>query len=892
MQRKPLSLFRIPSRSLLGGLLGFGFVVGDLSAAEKAEADKEQLSYWAYETPTRPPVPRSDDPFIRNPIDAFVLEGLESAGLRPNPEAPSNHLIRRAFYDLSGLPPTLKEIEDFCQVSDQDAACEVLVDKLLSSNRFGEKLASLWLDVVRYAETNAFERDTIKPFIWRYRDYVISAFNENKPYDRFVVEQLAGDELPNSDKDANVATGFMVLMQRDDEPADHEQAHSDMISDIVDVSGEAFLGTTMGCAKCHDHKADPILQSDYYSMMSFFDTIALSHLKSANKAWYDDEEELERERSEDAIAVAWKTVDTGRLDEFVKRSESPEAMIRMGYVENETRESKWQIFPELPEDPRWTFPSYQPVNYEEGLAPFSTDDNGFHVVFRSKEGKLPSKEIDYTSLPHVEKPLVLRKEFRLVSLPEQLIFYAQGRLLTDIDIFFNGVEVYSGEAVFRGAYLVIPFNAEEIGHLTTGKNIISIVVHPKDPKHGYWFDPGFYFNAVTPLPVNDLVVLNPDLIEDIYGEGFRQTIEPLVEERNHIFENPGKPYFSVNESRQVPAARIHLRGNVHAAGEEVPLAFPAVLRYSDSLEVPTQKSQDEQYKRTGTTGRRLAIAEWLTHPENPLTARVMVNRLWQHCFGFGLVPSANDFGVLGEGVSNQALLDWLAVEFVESGWDIKHMLRLMMTSSTYRMSVEAQTEALSVDPQNRLHWRHNARRLTAEEIWDTFLLLQGDLNLEMFGEWVRPKMPEAVLAGSSQPHSVWRETIGEAANRRAIYIHVKRSIQLPLLAAFDAPQRDATCPTRFATTVPTQALSMLNSERVNKVAKAFADRVSAEHDDLVGQVEAAYEIALGRQADAGELELLFELCADLEEEYEVDDSSLLARICLILLNLNETIYLD
>lgn len=892
MQRKPLSHWQIPIRSILAVLLGLGLVVCDLSAAEKEEVDQEQLSYWAYETPTRPPIPRSDDLFIRNPIDAFVLEGLESAGLRPNPEAPSNHLIRRAFYDLTGLPPTLEEIENFCQASDRDAAFEVLVNELLSSKRFGEKLASSWLDVVRYAETNGFERDMIKPFIWRYRDYVISAFNENKPYNRFVQEQIAGDELEDSDKDANIATGFMVLMQRDDEPADHEQAHSDMISDIVDVTGEAFLGTTMGCAKCHDHKADPILQSDYYSMMSFFDTIALSHLKSANKAWYNEEEELERERSEDAISTAWKTVDTGRLDEFVKRSECPEAMIRMGYVENETRESKWQILPEVPEDPRWTFPSYQPENYSEGLAPFSTDDHGIHVVFRSKEGKIPSKGIDYTSLPHEEKPLVLRKEFRLVSLPEQLIFYAQGRLLTDIDIYFNGVEVYSGEAVFRGAYVVIPFNAEEIGHLTTGKNVVSIVVHPKDPKHGYWFDPGFYFNAVTPLPVNDLVVLNPDLIEDIYGEAFRNTIEPLVEERNHIFENPGKPYFSVNESRQVPAARIHLRGNVHSQGDAVPMAFPAVLRFSDSLKLPTEQSQEEQYEQTKTTGRRLAIAKWLTHPENPLTARVMVNRLWQHCFGIGLVASANDFGVLGEGVSNQALLDWLAVEFVESGWDIKHMLRLMMTSSTYRMSVKGQAEALSLDPQNRLHWRHNARRLTAEEIWDTFLLLQGDLNLKMYGEWVRPKMPEAVLAGSSQPEKVWRETVGDAANRRAIYIHVKRSIQLPLLAAFDAPQRDATCPTRFATTVPTQALSMLNSERVNQVAQAFANRVAAEHKDLLAQVDEACKIALGRTADPNELEIIMELCADLKEEYALDDSALLSRVCLLLLNLNETIYLD
>ena len=298
------------------------------------------------------------------------------------------------------------------------------------------------------------------------------------------------------------------------------------------------------------------------------------------------------------------------------------------------------------------------------------------------------------------------------------------------------------------------------------------------------------------------------------------------------------------------------------------------------------------FTKNRTTGRRLAVAKWLTHSQNPLTSRVMVNRLWQPCFGVGLVPSANDFGVLGEGVSNQALLDWLAVEFMDSGWDIKHMLRLMLTSSTYRMSVQPQEEGLSNDPNNRLHWRHNSRRLTAEEIWDTFLLLAGKLNLDMFGEWVRPKMPEAVLAGSSQPKNVWRETFGESANRRAVYIHVKRSIQLPLLAAFDAPQRDSTCPTRFATTVPTQALTMLNSERVNQIAKEFAARLNTNSTSIEAQIEDAFKIALGRLPEADEKALLSELCADLKEEYEIPQTSLLARVCLILLNLNETLYLD
>ena len=865
------------------------FASASVQAELVAESDAGLPSekYWAYQAPTRPALPTLEHDFIRNPIDAFILEGLMAVDLKPNPRAPSRHLIRRAYYDLTGLPPSYDAVEAFNEQSDQISTWNNLVDQLLASERYGEKLASLWLDTVRYAETNGFERDSEKPYIWRYRDYVIKAFNDNKPYDRFVAEQLAGDELPDSDVAAKVATGFMTLMQRDDEPADRDQAHSDMISDIVDVSGEAFLGTTMGCAKCHDHKVDPIPQADYYSLMSFFDSISLSHLQQPNRAWYNEDDARAREQSANAVAEAWTTVDTDQLDEFVKKSKSPQPMVKFGHEKGEARETYWQLLPEVPSDPRWTFPSYVPRDYKLTRSPFSTPDAGVTVL--SREAR---QDEDFTPVLHVEGPVAMRHEFRLTELPEQLIFYAQGRLLSEIEIFFNGVSAYSGAAEFRGPYVIIPFSREQIRHLTTGKNVISIVVTPKDPKHGYWFDPGFYYNAVASLTVEDLVTLNPDLIGDVYGDSFQDRIVPLVATKKERFAKPGNRYFSVDEHPNAKPGRIHMRGSVHGEGPEVPMVLPTVFTEGAKIEGPSLEVQKAQFKKTKTTGRRLVLAQWLANEKNPLTARVMVNRLWQHCFGTGLVPTANDFGLLGEAVSNQALLDWLAVEFMESGWDIKHMLRLMMTSSTYQMSVQAQAEALSIDSQNRLHWRHNPRRLTAEEIWDTLLLVQGKLNYDFGGEPVRPKMPEAVLAGSSRPDIAWPETVGEVANRRAVYIAVKRSIQLPLLAAYDAPQRDATCPTRFATTVPTQALTMLNSERVNNAAKEFAAQLVNSHGDLNSQIIAAFKQALGRAPSVKEKVALLELSDDLDKIYSVSRSNLLERICLVLLNLNETIYLD
>ena len=878
-------ILEILSKVLCGAIFASAPVQAELIAESDAGLPSEK--YWAYQAPIRPALPTIEDEFICNPIDAFILEGLMAEDLKPNPRAPSRHLIRRAHYDLTGLPPTFEAVEAFNAENDQRAAWDNLVDQLLASERYGEKLASLWLDTVRYAETNGFERDNKKPYIWRYRDYVIKAFNDNKPYDRFVAEQLAGDELPDSDVAAKVATGFMTLMQRDDEPADRDQAHSDMISDIVDVSSEAFLGTTMGCAKCHDHKVDPIPQADYYSLMSFFDSIGLSHLQQPNRAWYDEADARAREESANALAEAWATVDTSQLDEFVKKSKSPQAMVKFGHVKDEARETYWQLLPEVPSDPKWTFPSYVPTEYKLSRSPFSTPDAGVTVLFREAR-----QDEDYTPVLHVEESVAMRHEFRLTELPEQLIFYAQGRLLSELEIFFNGVSTYSGAAEFRGPYVIIPFSREQIRHLTTGKNVISIVVTPKDPKHGYWFDPGFYYNAVASLSVDDLVTLNPDLIGDVYGDSFQDRIVPLVATKKERFAKPGNRYFSVDEHLNAKPGRIHLRGSVHGEGPEVPMVLPAVFTEGAKIEGPSLEAQKAQFKKTKSTGRRLILAQWLANEKNPLTARVMVNRLWQHCFGLGLVASANDFGLLGETVSNQTLLDWLAVEFMESGWDIKHMLRLMMTSSTYQMSVQAQAEALSIDSQNRLHWRHNPRRLTAEEIWDTLLLVQGKLNYDLGGEPVRPKMPEAVLAGSSRPDIAWPETLGESANKRAVYIAVKRSIQLPLLAAYDAPQRDATCPTRFATTVPTQALTMLNSERVNTAAKEFAADLADEYADLDAQIIAAFERALGRAPSVKEKVALLELSDDLNKIHAVPQSNLLERICLILLNLNETIYLD
>jgi len=791
-----------------------------------SSAQKSDAPYWAYQSVQNVSVPEIKNPFIANPIDAFILAALREKGLSPNEEAPKAQLIRRLSYDLTGLPPENIEGE-----------WPQLVDQLLASPRFGEKFASHWLDLVRYAETNGFERDSEKPEIWRYRDYVIKSFNEDKPYNRFLLEQLAGDQLPDKTFDSVVATGFMTLMQRDDEPADRPQAHSDAVSDIVDVSSEAFLGVTMACSKCHDHKGDPVTQANYFSMMSFFDGIQQDVFKSANHTWIDPaftamrEQDLQSTNSE--IDALWKSINLAQLDPFLKKS-----------PDSKPHSADWKRSYRVPPNPGWSLPSFDTSRF-------------------AAEGDWPH-----------DKPLVLRGDFGLQEIPTQFLVYLQGQVDT-LKVFINGTMVQEGvPQKVDDQYLVfLP-----IQELTTGRNTLGLVA-TSNARNDRKLEATIALDPLANLTPAQLATVSPAPLAATYGQPFAEKITTLLASQTELSRPiEGVRYMSVNEDAQTPEPAIHERGNVHTQGDPVPVNFPSVLN-PGKLPVP-------DFADGKTEGRRLAFAQWVTDPANPLTARVYVNRLWQYCFGHGLVETANDFGVFGSGISNQALLDWLAAELVRSGWSTKHMLRLMLNSATYKLT---STGTNDIDPENTLHWRYNSRRLSAEEIWDSYLILTELLNLEMGGPPVRPRMPRAILETSSKPNDVWPETKGEAANRRAVYIHAKRSIKLPLLAAFDSPERDISCPSRYATTVPTQALTMLNSEHMNEVATAFATQLEGS---LSEQISTAFELATRRPIQDSELQELTQLADDLRTTFQVPEDQLMPRLCLLILNLNETIHLD
>jgi hypothetical protein len=682
--------------------------------------------FWSFQTVKRPPVPavkRTD--WVRNPVDAFVLARLEEKGYTPAPPAAKVQLLRRAYYDLIGLPPTPAEVDAF--VADQSPdAYEKVIDRLLASPHYGEKWGRHWLDLVRYAETNSYERDGPKPNAWRYRDYVIKSFNDDKPYDRFVREQIAGDEMPEakSNSEPVVATGYYRLGIWDDEPTDPIQSRYDGLDDIVATTGQVFLGLTVDCARCHDHKIDPIPQRDYYKLLAFFHNI--NHFKNGGPT--------------DEAPV----VDEGGREAFEQRI--AELAQQRNEVQGRIEETE--------------------LNFKQLL-----------------EGQPGREPVLLADLPDL-----LRKE---------------------------GVRVL-GEERFKD-YQKLKRRLRELSF-------------PRD--------------APAALAVTEA-------------------------------------------GTKAPETFVLLRGSAAAKGPKVEPGFPEVL--STTLPVVPEPPPGAK-----TSGRRTVLANWLASPDNPLTARVMANRIWQYHFGRGIVRSPNNFGFQGDAPTHPQLLDWLASELVARGWSLKAMHRLVMTSTAYRMSsTGGDPRALAADPRNDLLWRFDLRRLTAEELRDSILAINGTLNPRLYGPSVYPPIPKEVLAGQSVPGKGWETSGPEDSARRSVYVHVKRSLRLPILESFDAAEPDVTCPVRFVTVQPTQALGTLNSEFMNQEANQLANRLKREAGDGVrNQVKLGLRLVTCQAPAEADVKRGVALIEDLAKNDGATADVALKYFCLLALNLNEFVYVD
>lgn len=701
-------------------------LTADVEASSKVpQVNEETKSFWSFQpvvTPSLPAVKQAT--WVANPIDAFILKRLEDNNFAPAAAASKEKLIRRAYYDLTGLPPSPEQVQAFVDNNNPDAYSQ-LIDQLLASPHYGEKWGRHWLDLVRYAESNSFERDGTKPFVWRYRDYVIRAFNNDKPYDRFLTEQLAGDEIKDVTAESITATGYYRLGAWDDEPADKLLAKYDDLDDIVGTTSQTMMGLTVNCARCHDHKIDPIPQADYYRLASMFENIRRYGV-----------------RSNDTVFAA-----------------------SVRNVPGEATET-------------------QKADYQKALARVDT----------AMEQIVELARPDFQSVEH--------EDFQ----------YEMNKL-----------------AILK----------KRVGNQITQKQ----------------------FNR------------------------FRG----LMNERATLLKNPPG---SVNvlcvkeRGSQVEDSFVRVRGNPHVVGEKVEPGFISVLSPPEPEIVSVENSE--------TSGRRLAVAKWLVAPQHPLTSRVMVNRIWQFHFGRGIVRTASDFGFQGSQPTHPELLDWLANEFIERKWSIKSMHRLIMNSNAYKMSSDYNSAANAVDPENDLFWRFNLRRLTAEEIRDSILDVTGDLNREkMFGPSIFPTMPPEVLAGQSRPGEGWKNSSEEDKRRRSVYVHVKRSLALPILSTHDSADTDNTCPVRFITTQPTQALGMLNSKFTNDQAKRFAAMIESQQLKTKEQkVIAILERVTQRKPNKMEIERGIGVINAWQAKDGVDESQALEYFCLLALNLNEFVYVD
>jgi hypothetical protein len=825
---------------------------------------------------TKPPTVQ-DTRWSRNPIDAFVLQRLEARKLHPSTEANRRTLIRRLSFDLLGLPPTPEEVAAF-EKDESPTAYEKLVDRYLQSPQYGERWARHWLDVVRFGESNGFEFDELRPNAWPYRDWVVQALNRDLPYDEFVRLQLAGDVLRPNDPEAIAATGFLVagaydtVGQTQQSEAMKKVVRQDELEDLVGVVGQTFLGLTINCARCHDHKFDPIRQTEYYRL-----TAALAGVRHGERTWPKGERDLARARQ--------------RLDELEKKRASLEMPIR-----EQLRSEGNSKVPVAPKPlAQWEFTSglrdalanldgtirgdarlgadglkvdgktgyvfTQPLKADlkaktleawvslanlkqrgGGVMSVQTIGGGAFdaIVFGEiDEGQWMAGSENFVRTRSFRGPVETEADRRVVHLA--VVWSEDGTIAAYRDGKPYGTPYQSGGVrTFKAGEAEILFG---LRHAPSGGNrLLAGVIHRAN----------LYERALSPVEVAASAGVTIIPIEAVVAR--------LSPEQRSLHKRLSTEIDSLRELLTQPPPRVHAvvprppettyvlaRGNPAQRGEVVSAGgIRSLAGIHADFGLSENAPEGERRKR---------LAEWITHPKNPLFARVIVNRLWHHHFGVGLIDTPNDFGFNGGRPSHPQLLDWLASELMANGWSLKQLHRLMVTSATYRQASTWNEAASRIDADNRLLWRKSLRRLEAETIRDAALQITGKLNLRMGG----PGFQDLRLVrapGTAAMIYVPVESLGDEFRRRTLYRVWTRGGRNQLLDAFDCPDPSTTTPKRTVTTTPLQALAMLNNSFVLKLAEEFAQRLEREAGGDVDQrIRRAYLLAFGRPVREDELKI-------------------------------------
>jgi len=835
------------------------------------EQGAEYTEHWAFVPPKRAPLPAVRDPaWARSPIDRFILHRLEQEKLQPAPGASRETLIRRATLDLLGLPPTPGEIGAFVADRSPDAFAKV-IDRLLASPHYGERYGRHWLDVARYADSGGFETDLFFGHAWRYRDYVIRSFNADKPFDRFIKEQIAGDELYPGDEDARLATGLYTtgpVLQEAGMVAG--KLEYDQLTDAVDTTGAAFVGLTFACARCHDHKYDPISQREYYQLQAVF----------AASDQFDYSEDGEKIRDRASLRATLKEFETEQARSRALRESDParrtDLLRKMGgaYIEIDplikTHVDNSRRYDAIRRAITYYCRGVTTDRRGDVLAEKDSDPNADTVLKADLKHALDAPPLEPSEAAFLKVGVVAMLNPMMDPQGLKGAMAARRRRVAPAE---------DSPAKGAGPAYAVPVSDGGTPRPPPGAKIGAVTLAQSSAKvragDGFAMRQTFAALKTEDEKLQFLIGLGRQQIDRPKPEGYVEDLAALQLELGtlHLDDMSSLPVRVLDHREQPLETHIMGRGEIENLGDVVGPGLPEKIAPGFTFaNIPAER-------------RRAALAAWIASDQNLLTARVIVNRAWQWHFGDGLVRTPNDFGVRGERPTHPELLDWLAMDFVEHGWSLKHLHRVIMESAAYQMAATADPAVLERDPDNRLLTRYQPHRLEAEMIWDSIRSVAGTLDLTLFGLPIAPPLDEQEQLGN---YLKWPASTPEEARRRAVYILVKRSFRFPMFNAFDLPDNITSCGRRDITTIPNQALTLMNNPTMREQAAAFADRLLLETNGQMAAVPArAWRYAFGRGIGRDERnEAMAFLNARGGAKAAVTD------LCLAIFNTNEFIYLQ
>ncbi len=850
-------------------------------------------THWAFEPAAKSPPPKVKEvKWSRNGVDSFILAKLESSSLTPMPEASRETLIRRLALDLTGLPPTPREVDEF--LADKSVgAYEQLVDRLLASPRYGEHMARPWLDAARYADTHGLHLDNERS-MWPYRDWVVNAFNRNLPFDRFTIEQLAGDLLPNATLEQRVASGFNRCNVTTSEGGSiNEEYLFRYAVDRTETTASVWMGLTAGCAVCHDHKFDPISQKEFYSLFAFFNSAA-DPAMDGNILLTPPVLKLntgEQQRKLDEFAAAVTALEKQSKERLTTLKYEPPAASTNAVKVTET---VW-----IEDD----FPAGAKAESNAGTAPTSWIEAVKGPVQSGKRALTRKADAIgqdfFTGASQPLTPTATGNFFAHVYLDSanppkaiMLQFHTDGwkhrANWGDDDAITYGIKntpekVLMGKLPEAGKWVRLEVSAAKLGIKPSTK--ITGMAFTQFGGTVHWDKAGLA-DSTNPAdnPALALAAWEKSVDKKTLTQPVQDAFKPTIDKRTDaqrrtieeyyiqfVWEKTKGQFADLNDKlkktkterdafdKAIPStfvmadlpqprdAFIHLRGQYNKTGEKVTRGVPAIL-------LPLVKSTN--------AATRLDLANWLVNPKHPLTARVAANRFWQQFFGTGLVKTSSDFGSQGEPPSHAELLDWLATDFIETGWDVKRFVKLLVTSAAYRQDSKISAKLLQTDPENRLYARGPRFRLDAEVLRDNALFAGGLMVEKLGGRGVKPYQPENIWEPVGFESSNTRNYVqdhGEALYRRSLYTFIKRTAPPPFMSTFDAPNREQTCVRRERSNTPLQALQLLNDIQHIEAARHLAQRLIAEGGVKPEErLDLGFRIVTSRRPTAAEAKILKE----------------------------------